>query len=174
MTPNEIISTSIAAIALIVAWLARLDSKKSVEAAQKSAEAAQHSNGLMARQLELAKEEQNRQLQKDITESRPVFSWRSWGCVGSEIYYDFINQGAFITDVKVNADGGLEGWLEPKDAMTGQLAHLKFRGVKKPQFPEPFNFSMEFTDKLNQRRKFNFAIRHGSSGDLARPELVNN
>jgi hypothetical protein len=174
MTPNEIITAGISALALIVAGLALIYSRRSADAAQKSAEAAQRANDLMARQLELAKEEQNRQLQKDISESRPVFSWRSWGCVGSEIYYDFINQGALITNAKVNADGGLEGWLEPKDAATGQLAHLKFRGVKKPQHPDPFNFSIEFTDKLNERRKINYVVRLGSSGDLARPELVNN
>jgi type II secretory pathway pseudopilin PulG len=174
MTPSEIISMSIAGVALIVAWLARLDSKKSAEAAQESAEAAQRANDLMARQLELAEEEQKHQQQKDISESRPVFSWRSWGCIGSEIYYDFINQGALITNVKVNADGGLEGWLEPKDAATGQLAHLKFKGVKRPQHPDPFNFSIEFTDKLNWRRTLNYTVRLGLSGDLARPELVNN
>ena len=131
-------------------------------------------NKLISEQLSVMQESLAFEQHRETQSAKPFLAWRSWGCTGSELYYQFINQGALITNTKVNADGGLEGWFEPADIPTGQSGYLKFRGLKKPQHPDPFSFSIEFTDKLNERRKINYIAPLHSHGDLKRPEIVNN
>jgi hypothetical protein len=165
MTPNEIISTSIAAIALIVAWLARFDSKKSVEAAQKSAEAAQRSNDLLARQLELTANEMNQRAQKEAAENRPLLTWRGAGPADGWQYFEFINQGAVMSHAKVDVDNGLEGLIEPKDVIvTGQQGKLKINVAKAQQLPKTATCSIEFSDKHDERRKISFKLTSAPVG----------
>lgn len=131
-------------------------------------------NKLISGQLAIMQQslafEQNREAQN----AQPVFVWRAWGCTGTEVYYQFTNHGALITNAKVSADGGLVGWFEPKDIANSQPGYLKFKGLKTPQrVLNPINFSVEFTDGLNERRKINYIAPLNSCGDLARPEVTN-
>ena len=120
MTPGEIITARIAGFALIVACLARLDSKKSADAAQKSADAAQRSNDLLARQLELAMEERKLKLQKERSESYPFFNWRGGSCVpaAGQSDWDFQNLGAMVTDLKIQSETkGISASISPTNAL---------------------------------------------------------
>lgn len=64
-----IIAAVIALGALFVAYLARQDSKKSADAAQRATD-------LLARQLDLEINERDRKIQKEVAESRPYLTWR--------------------------------------------------------------------------------------------------
>jgi hypothetical protein len=165
MTPSEIIMATIAAAALIVAWLARLEAKVSACAAKKSADEAQKANDLMARQLELATNAQNRQRQREIAESRPLLAWRSSG--GAENgqnftgqYFEFTNHGAAMSNPKVVADNGFEAWIEPRDVIpTNQKGRLIIKWPKAQLVPKTANISIEFSDLLNERRVIGFRAR---------------
>jgi hypothetical protein len=165
MTPIEIITTSMAGVALFVALLARVDSRKSAAAAEKSAAAAQQANDLMARQLELATSEQNRQAQKEAAENRPLLAWRGAGPADGWQYFEFTNQGAVMSNAKVTVDNGLEGSIEPKDVIaTGQLGKLKINLSKIQQLPKTVNCSIEFSDKHDERRKMAFKLTSHAVG----------
>ena len=157
MTPNEIISTSIAAIALIVAWLARLDSKKSVEAAQKSADAAHRSTELMARQLELATEEQKRMSQKERSESHPFFNWQGGSCSPSAGYcdWDFQNLGSMVTEVKIQSDTkGISASITPANTLLNNGKGKIIFGFEKKIAQDlalPIVFSISCVTKLGER-----------------------
>jgi hypothetical protein len=120
MTPNEIITAGISALALIVAGLALIYSRRSADAAQKSAEAAQRANDLMARQLDLAMEERKLKLQKERSESYPFFNWRGGSCVpaAGQCDWDFQNLGAMVTDLKINSETkGISASISPTNAL---------------------------------------------------------
>jgi hypothetical protein len=100
MTPIEIISTSIAVVALIVTWLTRQDSKK-------MANEARRANDLLARQLELSTNEQKRQLEKEQSESRPVVDWKGGGDYmpyGGTSRWHFRNLGGTVTSLKIKTE----------------------------------------------------------------------
>ena len=163
MTPSEIISTSIAAIALIVAWLARLDSKKSVEAAQKSVAAAQRMNDLTARQLELAADQHKRQIEKEIADSRPSFNW---ACGGSTSPMDgvsereFINLGEDVTDLTVltTTPEVSATLLSPKGLLRRNgTGRIKFQN-KPGQLTRPIVFTIGCATKLEAHWEKTFKI----------------
>jgi hypothetical protein len=107
MTPGEIISASIAGVALIIAWLARLDSMKAASAAQKSADAAHKANELLARQLGLATDEQKRQLEKEQSDSLPIIDWKGGGHyspLSGTSGWHFRNLGGAVTNLKIETE----------------------------------------------------------------------
>ena len=157
MTNNEIITTGIAVAAIIISWLSRQDSKKSAEASQKSADAAQRSNDLMARQLELATNEQNRIIQKEVTESRPRFDWR--GGIDSPMSglceREFQNLGGEVTDLTIQAENSENGEITTTISPTNTLQHhglgkIKFTG-KPGKSIRPISFKINCLTKLGER-----------------------
>lgn len=157
---------AIAAVAAaIIALCALRYSKTSADAAQKSTEAAQQANELMASHLKLTAEAQHRQIRNEIAESQPYIAWR---CSGGSIegqYFGFTNQGAVMANPKVIVDNGFEGWVEPKDVIAnGQQANLKIKIPKGQQLPKEVKVSIEFTDKRSERRKIDFNLMSHSVG----------
>jgi hypothetical protein len=170
MTPTEIISTSIAGVALIVAWLARLDSKKSVEAVQKSADAAQRATELMARQLELVSGEMNRQIQKDKIDSQPRITWGYSPSGAQSVTHKFKNFGGAMSNVTINCVAGFQATISPKDTIAqGTEAEVQFICYTQPQ-PNPFKFFIEFYDMFNERKKMLFTASSKLDGSWQLPE----
>jgi len=166
MTPGEIISASIAGVALLVAWLARQDSRK-------LAKEAQRANELVAHQLELVEKEQSRQVQKEMMENRPHFFWHSGSGGGVYQSYEFINQGAIVSKATVTNDAGVQSEIWPKDVIApNQHGTVTFRWQNQAR-PKTVNFIVEFNDKLNARQKINYSISSHPSGDWKfPPELM--
>ncbi len=157
MTPTEIISTGLAGVALFVAWLARLDSKKSADAAQKSADAAQRSNDLMARQLELAIEERKIKLQKERNESYPFFNWRGGSCspAAGQCDWEFQNLGAMVTDLKIQSETtGISASITPANTLlaNGQGKILfTFEKLISKNLALPIVFSLSCLTKIGEQ-----------------------
>ncbi len=168
---NDVFAAGSAAIALgalVVAYLARKDSKQSALAAQRAAD-------LMERQLELSIQNQNLQIKKTTAESLPHLAWISSGPQGDGQYFEFQNHGSLMTNVRVATDNGLEAAIEPKDVISqGQKARLKINIPKSQQVPNFLVVSIEFADKLNDQRKIHFKLLRHSVGKyfIHPPELA--
>lgn len=156
MTPTEIISTSVAGAALLVAWLARLDSKKSAQAAQKSADAACRSNELIAEQLRLTSGELNRQKEKEVEDSRPLFVWRGGVTTGDRFEREFQNVGGEIREISVHtASSEISASINsnkyiPRNG-TGTFVLVGRRSL-------PVSFVISCKTKLNQPFEKRFAL----------------
>ena len=165
---NEALTTIAAVIALaalFVAWLARQDSKRSADAAQRATD-------LMARQLELATSELHRQIQKDTIDSEPRITW-DYGPAGAQSKtYEFRNQGGVMSKATVTCDGSLRATISPKDVIAkGADGEVQFIWGSQPR-PNAFKFSIEFDDKFSQRKKVNFTVPSSPNGSLNLPELA--
>jgi hypothetical protein len=173
MTP-EIITTCIAVVALFVALLARVDSRKSANAAEKSAAEAKRANDLLERQLELATGELKRQVQNDIIESQPCIAWDESSAGPQSVTYKLKNHGGTMSNVAVICDEGFQAFISPKDVIAkGTEAEVRFICNVLPQ-PNPFKFSVETDDKFNQRRKINFSIFRRPDGYWEIPAVAQN
>ncbi|MGD0348922.1 MAG: hypothetical protein ABSB84_01195 [Verrucomicrobiota bacterium] len=152
MTLGEIISTSIAGVALIVACLARLDSKKSANAAQKSADAAQRANDLMARQLEFDK-------QKVKSASEPVFQWRDHSAAGVSLTERFQNLGGRVRIISCESNPPADRIDKPEYVDEKQEAAFTFAFLSKSGFPSipQFDFTINYETQLNKKgsQRFN-------------------
>ena len=152
MTPGEIITASIAGFALIVAWLARLDSKKSAEAAQKSADAAQQSNDLMARQLEFDR-------QKVKSAHEPVFQWRDHSDAGASLTERFQNLGGRVRIVSCESNPPADRIDKPEFVDEKQEGAFTFVFLSKNGFPSipKFDFTINYETQLNEKgsQRFN-------------------
>jgi len=144
------ISAAIAIAALFIAWCARNDSKR-------SADAAQHANELMAKQLELASAEHSRGIQKEISESRPLFVWRGGsGTQGIFLEYtrEFQNVGSEIRDVEIESESNNVSLTMTSTTFLPQNGQgvVTFKS-KSSQILVPFIFSITGTTKLGDRCK---------------------
>jgi hypothetical protein len=161
------IAAVIALAALFVAWLARKDSKRSADAAQRVTE-------LMAHQLELATSELNRQIQKDTIDSQPRITW-DYGPAGAQsVTHKLKNYGGVMSNVTVACAPGFQATISPKDVIApGTEAEVQFICTVQPQ-PNPFKFFVEFDDKFNKRQKMNFTASRRQSGTWELPEPAKN
>jgi hypothetical protein len=163
MTPGEIISTIITVLALVVTWLARLDSKKSADAAQRTAD-------LMARRLELATEEQKRKLEKERSESEPLFKWGGGHGTpqgnGWVTFREFKNEGGQVTElsIKVNdATNNLRADILPKNHLGkhegGSISLAQDGSNVLPNFI----FEIHYTTHLKERsmKRFSWSASDG-------------
>lgn len=172
MTSGEIISASIAGIALIVACLARLDSKKSADAAQKSADAAHRANDLLARQLDMAADDRKRQIQKDQIESQPQISW-DYGSAGAQsVTHRMKNFGGPMAKIAVSCESGFRATVSPDDVIAqGTEADVQFICSVQPQ-PNLFRFDIEFDDKFGERKRLSFTACRNSNGTWELPKAA--
>ncbi len=164
MTLGEIITASIAGVALIVACLARLDSKESAEAAQKSAEAAQRANDLLARQVDLATDEQKRKVEKEREESSPYFNWRGGQdapVVGTR-ERDFQNLGGDVMDLAIQTDSSdISAVIYPENILQHNgVGSIKFAG-KTGTLSRTIGFRISCKTKIGDRWEKAYKMMEG-------------
>jgi hypothetical protein len=164
MSPAEIILTIIAVTALMVAWLSRVDARRSADAAQKSAETALRSIELMARQIEVAVNEHDRRQKKERVDSQPYFAWRDGKYGGMYCEATFQNTGGDASELSVKTDVSEVGVsinpqdLIPKSGM-GKVVFKK-RGLT-GSFPVPFTINCK--TKLGENWGKSFQLKEWST-----------
>ena len=169
-----VVSAAIALAAFFVVLVVRKDSKASAEAAHKSAAEAQRANGLAAQQLEMASGELKRQIQKDIKDGQPCFTWDGISSAVRSVTYKLKNRGGTISNIAVTSENGFEASISPRDLIAQDAeAEVRFSCNVQPQ-PNSFKFSIEADDKFNQRRIINFTIAWRGGRDWELPELAQN
>ena len=91
-------------------------------------------------------------------ENQPLIQWQTHsGGIESGQFFKFKNHGAVMRNPKVVVDGGLEGWIEPKDVVTtGEEADLKIKWPKSQKVPKAIKVSIGYTDKFDEQRKIDF------------------
>ena len=114
MTPSDkialvaalaaVVSAIVGVGAFLAAWRSGQESRKSAGAAQKSAEAAVKSNELMARQIEVTVNDQDRRQKKERADSQPFFVWRDGKYGGMYCEANFQNAGGDASDLSVKTD----------------------------------------------------------------------
>src|SRR6185437_1210576 len=123
---TETISAVVALGSLVIAAFSWQDSRK-------SAKEAKRANDLVSQQLQLATAARVREEEKDVRESRPFLRWRCWGTVSAtEIWYEFINDGAPIWNIRIQASDDLVGQISPSDLIgAGAKGKVKFQSTGK-------------------------------------------
>jgi hypothetical protein len=150
-------SAAVAIAAVIVAWLARKDSKRLADAAQKA-------NELMVKQLELASSEQNLRLQKERSDSLPIFNWGS-GAYSPGLGFcewEFENLGEMVTDLQIQSGTlGISASVNPVNRLLNK-GHGKIRF----EFPKliagdlgmPIAFTISCVTKLDEGWAKNYQL----------------
>jgi hypothetical protein len=153
---TAIVAAVVALAALIVACLARQDSKA-------SAQAAHEANELLKSQL-------NWQITKDKIDSQPRITW-DYGSAGAQsVTHKFKNSGGIMSYITVTCDDGFRATISPKDVIAqGAEAEVQIICTVQPQ-PNPFKFFFEFYDKFNERKKMCFTASRHPSGTWELPE----
>jgi hypothetical protein len=155
-TVTAVVAAVIALGALIVACLARQDSKA-------SAKAAQDANELLKRQLDW-------QIKKDVIDSQPRITWGYSSAGARSVTHKFRNSGGIMSNVTVTCDKGFQAIVSPKDVIAqGAEAEVQFICNVQPQ-PNPFKFFIEFCDKFNERKKMDFTASRQQDGNWELPE----
>jgi hypothetical protein len=144
------VSAVVAMAALFVALFARRDSKRSADAAEKSASEAKRSN-------DLATAEHLRRVQRELSDSRPSFIWfggSSRAGIFLEYTKEFKNVGSEIKDLLFESGSSDVSVIAnplvyfPNNASS--VMTFKSNSSKKLV---PFNFSITGTTKLGDRYK---------------------
>jgi hypothetical protein len=168
------VSAAVALAAFIFTLVARRDSKRSAEAAEKSAIEARRANDLTAQQVEIASSELKRQLRNDIKDSQPCFTWDESSAGAQSVTYKLKNHGGTISDVEVTCQEGFQAFVSPKDVIPqGTEAEVRFICNIQPQ-PNPFKFFIKASDRFNQRSNLAFTIYRRAGGYWQLPELSQN
>jgi hypothetical protein len=142
-------SAAIALAAFIVALFARKDSRRSADAAQRATE-------LMAEELKLTVSELNRQQQKEITESRPIFIWKGGMATGEKFERQFENVGGEVYDLSVQTlNSDVSPFVHP-DRYIGRnsIGSIVFNG----QRSLPISFIIKCKTKLEEKFEKKFAL----------------
>ena len=158
MTTSEILSESIAAFALFVAWLARLDSKKSALAAERSADAAQKSADAAQRTNELISNQHEFEKQKLKDASEPVFAWRDASANIASVSYNFQNMGSRIRVVSCESNPPASridkpNYVDGKQQASFTFVFLNNNGIGAgiPKFEFTVSYETQLKEKATKR-----------------------
>lgn len=162
-----VVSAVVAAGALCVARQARQDSRKSADAAQKSAEAALRAHELMARQIEVAFNENDRKQKRDRADSQPCFLWRDGQFGGVYCEANFQNTGGDASELSVQTDMSEVGVsIDPRDFVpkngTGKVIFHKRNDPR--SLPVPFTINCK--TKLGENWGKSFQLKEWSTSTI--------
>jgi hypothetical protein len=116
-------------------------------------------NRLLARQVEIAEQDQRKRLERERQESLPVIQWGGGSTSVIGKICEFRNYGtSAVTDLKATTEPEIQIWIQPTRILaadgTGEVKLLPKTG----RFPEPFDFKISCTTKLNERLTLTFRV----------------